>query len=526
MAETDHWCRLPEYDDLVEQCKYINTTANCDLFAKTLALPKETVSSACGTKWKFSSCLRYDVNTTDIIDLMDRHGNRTRNTITCGDKMEYDTSQYTFTAVQEFGFVCDRYYLGPLATSVLLLGPFLANICMGQLADRIGRRPTLMINITIFVVFGALQSVIRYTVVFFMCNFMVGIAIFGMYSQVFVFVSEIVGPSKRGSMTMACLVFCSLGFTALPLIAFFIRDWSILVLVISVSAAALLSYWWLLTESPRWLLSVGKVENAKKLLQKIAKVNKVVLPESVFEELNKEKCCLKTIPPKNDSTDSFFSLFRHRNMRRKTLIIYYCVSSMSLLYYGLTFNVGNLGGNNYMNALIAGAVEIVAYFSSMYLVETRCGRKLPICISSLTAAIATVSSAFISQCGGTLWVMVAVYMVGRFAATVGFAVSQLYAGELFPTTLRSVGVMSTSSCSILASSLAPLLLPLRMTWNPLPQLVFGGLSIMSSFMVLTLPETRRRQLPANIREAEMFGKKHLSGKKITKELHDVKGTMV
>ncbi|XP_077870635.1 organic cation transporter-like protein [Saccoglossus kowalevskii] len=235
MAETDHWCRLPEYNDLVEQCKYINATANCDLFAKTLALPKETVSSACGTKWKFSSCLRYDVNTTDVIDLMNTNDNRTLNTMKCGDKMTYDTSQYTSTAVQEFGFVCDQYYLGPLATSVLLLGPFLANIFMGQLADRIGRRPTLMINITIFVVFGALQSVIRTTVVFFICNFMVGIAMF---------VSEIVGPSKRGSMTMACVVFYSLGFTALPLIAFFIRDWSILVLVISVSAAALLSYWW------------------------------------------------------------------------------------------------------------------------------------------------------------------------------------------------------------------------------------------------------------------------------------------
>ncbi|XP_006812591.1 organic cation transporter protein-like [Saccoglossus kowalevskii] len=526
MAETDHWCRLPGYEDLVTQCKYINATTNCDLFAKTLALPNETVSSACGTKWKFSSCLRYDVNTTDVIDLMNTHDNHTWKTMNCGDKMEYDTSQYTSTAVQEFGFVCDRYYLGPLSTTILLVGPFLANIFMGQLADRIGRRPTLMINITIFVVFGALQSVIRTTVVFFICNFMVGIAMFGMYSQVFVFVSEIVGPSKRGSMTMACVVFYSLGFTVLPLIAFFIRDWSILVLVISVSAAALLSYWWLLSESPRWLLSVGKVEQAKKVLQKMAKVNKVILPESVFEDLNKEKCVLKNVhsEDKHEFTGKVTTgieqayLLSRTNLTDPRPTCLRAGSSLSLLYYGLTFNVGNLGGNNYTNALIAGAVEIVAYSSSMYLVETRCGRKLTICISSMIAAIATVSSAFISQCGGTLWVMVAVYMVGKFAATVGYAVSQLYAGELFPTTLRSVGVMSTSSCSILASSLAPLLLPLRMTWNPLPQLVFGGLSIMSAFLVLTLPETRRRKLPANINEAEMFEKKLPSCETMTKEL--------
>ncbi|XP_077870621.1 organic cation transporter protein-like [Saccoglossus kowalevskii] len=425
MAETDHWCRLSEYDDLVEQCKYINATTNCDLFAKTLALPKETVNSACGTKWKFSSCLRYDVNLTDVIDLMDTHDNRSLNTMKCGDKMEYDTSQYTSTAVQEFGFICDQYYLGHLSTSVLLFGPFLANTFMGQLADRKNPKESIV----------ALDNTSKGQL--FICNFMVGITMSGMYSQIFVFVSEIVGPSKRGSMTMTCVVLYSLGFTLLPLIAFFIRDWSILVLVISVSAAALLSYWWLLTESARWLLSVGKVEQAKKLLQKMAKVNKVVLPESVFEDLNGRlnDDITKTCSEKK-STNTLFSLFRHRKMKRKTVIIYYCVSSMCLMYYGLTFNVGNLGGNNYTNALIAGAVEIVAYSSSMYLVETRCGRKLTICIFSMIAAIATVSSAFISQCGGTLWVMAAVHMVGKFAATVGYAVSQLYAGELFPTTLR------------------------------------------------------------------------------------------
>ncbi|XP_002730702.1 organic cation transporter protein-like [Saccoglossus kowalevskii] len=182
-------------------------------------------------------------------------------------------------------------------------------------------------------------------------------------------------------------------------------------------------------------------------------------------------------------------------------------SSITLLYYGLTFNVRNLGGNDYSNALIAGAVEILAYSTSMYYVETRLGRKLTLCISTVIAAIGTVSSAFIPQCGNTLWVMVAVYMIGKYATTTAYGVTQLYSGEIFPTTVRAIGVMSSVSLSILVSALAPQLLVLRKVWNPLPQLVFGGLSIISACLVLILPETRGRRLPSNIQEAEIFGKK-------------------
>ena len=33
----------------------------------------------------------------------------------------------------------------------------------------------------------------------------------------------------------------------------------------------------------------------------------------------------------------------------------------SMIYYGLTLNTSNLGGNPYLNCFIAGAVEIPAY---------------------------------------------------------------------------------------------------------------------------------------------------------------------
>ncbi|XP_006811503.1 organic cation transporter protein-like [Saccoglossus kowalevskii] len=426
--------------------------------------------------------------------------------------MEFDTTQYSSTVIQEFGFVCDWHYLGPLSTSLFLLGPFLGNLIIGHMADRIGRLLTFIINIAIFVVFGLLQAVVRNAVMFMICNFMIGIPYFGIYNQALVLLAEIVGPSKRGTVTMACVLFYAFGYSVLPAIAYYVRDWSVLVLIINLHPIIFFSYWWILAESPRWLLSVGKVKKAKEVMQRMAKVNKVLLPDYIFESemfetLNSKDSDLKMPIPENGTTDTFITIFRYSNTRKKTLIIYYCSASITLLYYGLTFNVGNLGGNDYTNALIAGAVEILAYSSSMYFVETQLGRKITISVLTVIAIIATISSAFIPQCGDTLWVMVAVYMIGKYATSAAYGVTQLYTGEIFPTTLRAIGVMSAVSLSILASALAPYLLTLRKIWNPLPQLVFGGLSIISACLVLILPETRGRRLPANIQEAEIFGKK-------------------
>lgn len=43
-------------------------------------------------------------------------------------------------------------------------------------------------------------------------------------------------------------------------------------------------------------------------------------------------------------------------------------------------------------------------------------------------------------------------------------------------------------------------------WKPLPLIILGIWTTLSSFLVLLLPETHGQPLPATIREAEMLGK--------------------
>ncbi len=60
---------------------------------------------------------------------------------------------------------------------------------------------------------------------------------------------------------------------------------------------------------------------------------------------------------------------------------------VSLVYYGLSLNTSNLGGNDYLNFLVSGAVEVPAYIlgqvSLVYL-----GRRLPLCTTMVAGGVA------------------------------------------------------------------------------------------------------------------------------------------
>ncbi|ODM94867.1 Solute carrier family 22 member 1 [Orchesella cincta] len=69
----------------------------------------------------------------------------------------------------------------------------------------------------------------------------------------------------------------------LPLVAWLCSDWYLIGLSTSVPAIAIYIYLWYLPESPRWLLSIGKHEQASKILYKIAEANNKSEDTSVAE---------------------------------------------------------------------------------------------------------------------------------------------------------------------------------------------------------------------------------------------------
>jgi OCT family organic cation transporter-like MFS transporter 4/5 len=67
--------------------------------------------------------------------------------------------------------------------------------------------------------------------------------------------------------------------------------------------------------------------------------------------------------------------------------------AVSLAYYGISFHIPDFSGDRHFNFIIGGALELVAYMIS-FLVMTRFGRRIPLCLYFFIAGclcIATVA---------------------------------------------------------------------------------------------------------------------------------------
>lgn len=96
---------------------------------------------------------------------------------------------------------------------------------------------------------------------------------------------ELVGPNYRSFVTVMTCTFYTFGLMGLALVTVYVRDWFILSLVTSVPFLLYFLYIFIMPESPRWLLAKGKLEEALRILETMARVNGKEFPESFHSKL-------------------------------------------------------------------------------------------------------------------------------------------------------------------------------------------------------------------------------------------------
>ncbi|KAK2873212.1 hypothetical protein QQF64_017040 [Cirrhinus molitorella] len=458
------------------------------------SIPNETL----GGKLQPSQCWRYSLQTLRNLSALGYSPldvNLTDVTLEkCVDGWSYSTQIYHSTIVSEWDLVCDSEWRVPFATSTLYMGYLLGSLVSGQLSDRFGRKKVLFASLAAEALVILAQSFSDSWLLFCVLYFFVGTFQISLYITAFVLGSEVLSKSLRVLFTTlgAFLHYC-IGYMVLPWIAFAVRDWRTLLRVLSGLTVVYIPLWWLIPESPRWLLSQGRVLESEAIVREAAKKNKVIAPAVIFSESEVKEAASQK------SKYSALDVLRTSDIRKTTFLCLLLWMAINIGYFGLSLNTTNLSGDPFLNCFLSAVTEVPAYIVSTFLLKS-CPRR-------------PVLSAFLVIGGGFLLLVqlipeslhtlaLALEMAGKFGFTMSFTVVYIYTAELYPTVLRNLGIGMCSSAARIGSITAPYIIFLGTFNKYLPYILMGSLTIASSITNMFLPETFEKVLPETLEQMQ------------------------
>lgn len=388
------------------------------------------------------------------------------------------------SVVTEFDLVCKRGSFGFISTSVIFIGFFIGSIFVSSISDKFGRKYPLFICGFLCYVFNFASAFAPTFWVFALCRGITGFMIGAFSIPVFVLATEFSGIRHRS--TAGSLIW--LGFVAaimtLAGMAYFIRDWRKLTVSSGAPGILLVPFWLSTPESFRWYLKKGRVIEARKVLCEVAKVNGKKMPDVILKLPNDEK---------KERLGDFRDLFSSAKLTHKTLASWLMWFTASFISWGISFSAPFLGGNVYLNISISALATVPAYPISAYL-TLKIGRRKIVSASFLGGAVGAVGALLLSDLAendrGYLAAKIFLYMfVAKLSGDIAFTLVYIYSAELFPTSVRTVA-MGTSSATARISAFASVYAPLLLTVNRyLPFGIMGGLSLVTAIVCMTLPET-------------------------------------
>lgn len=234
-------------------------------------------------------------------------------------------------------------------------------------------------------------------------------------------------------------------------------------------------------------------------------------------------------------------------MRLKTLLITLNWFANETVYLGLSYYGPSLGNNQYLSFFLSSLVEIPSYLCCWFIMD-RWGRRWPMCLLMIFRFVG-LNSKWLSKeyfhnfifliidsgifCVATVLIpeeavleTLIVFLISKTMISASYLIIYPFAGELYPTQVRGVGIGTSSyigGMGLIAIPFITYLVSQFLTFIPvqflsyifppqgrenlrLPLVVMGCLSVFGGFTGLRLPETLHHRLPQTLEEGEQFGK--------------------
>ncbi|KAL0861764.1 hypothetical protein ABMA27_009240 [Loxostege sticticalis] len=206
----------------------------------------------------------------------------------CENGWRFSTEHYQRTLVTEFSLVCDKDWLPRTGNTLFWVGSIFGNLVFGWMSDRSGRRPTILFMILLEVPLAIAAAFPNNYWTYVALRIAGGLFFPALYQQPFILALELMPPRSRTYTGIVVGMLFASGMCLLALLAYAVKDWFHLSLATSVPFILLYGYYWLIPESPRWLVGRGRIAEAEKVFRNLARMNGIDLPRGFLVEIHKK----------------------------------------------------------------------------------------------------------------------------------------------------------------------------------------------------------------------------------------------
>lgn len=340
--------------------------------------------------------------------------------------------------------------------SIGLLGMLVGAAVSGMLADRFGRKPMFQWTVLIFSFATGLSGLAWSYASLLGARFLTGFGLGGELPIASTLVSEFSPAKARGRLLVILESFWAYGWILAALIAYFIipqYGWRVAFLLGTIPAFYVFILRRSLPESPRFLMSQGRVGEAEEVVRQVERESGVRPPSG--SNLRAMGLAGRT---KQASAMQRFSELWSGPYRRRTVMLWILWFTIVFSYYGIFTWLPTLlseGGRgltrSFSYVLIITLAQIPGYFSAAYLVE-KLGRKWTL-VSYLF--LTAVGAFFFRNAAAEMDILFWGSFISFFNLG-AWGVVYTYSPEMYPTRVRGTGVGSAAACGRLAGVLAPL----------------------------------------------------------------------
>jgi MFS family permease len=391
---------------------------------------------------------------------------------------------------------------------VWLIGILVGAMVGGRLTDQFGRRRLFVLTLLWYATFTVLTALSPTLNVLYVFRFLTALGVGAEYTVINAAIMEFMPARVRGKACAAVMNFWPLGAIFSGLIAYILLNTLALPNTVSwrygfalggILALVVLLFRRKLPESPRWLISQGRVDEARAIIMR--------LEEAAGVDPNAPRSSAEVPQAPLKLRQALGELFRRYPGR----LAFGCILDLSEAfgYYGIFavlaivvlkkvhytdaeipffFILGNVG------ALVGGAIMAASF--------DRIGRRMTVGVYYGLAAVGVGLLAIATNSGSKAWVLVA-YMVSNAFANGAWTSAYPTFTELFPTHLRAAGVGFSVGVGRLGAAYGTLYLPsLAASLGPTPSylLIIGfwllGLAAIIVYTVFRGTEAAGKPLDA------------------------------